>query len=103
MGNKHYVGKCFDCVFDNEIRRCEIVDEWSDKSFLVKVIGDDPNAKIVLYSEEINLNEDENWIEMTKQKIERWEKRLKEYHELLNQRFNDNENYGTERLKFLKL
>ena len=87
MENKDYVGKCFDCVFNDEIRRCEIVDEWDDKSFLAKVVGDYPNAKTVLYSEEINLNEDENWIEMTKQKIERSKKLLKEYHESLDQRY----------------
>ena len=88
MAHKDYVGKCFDCVFDDEIRRCKIVDEWDDKSFLVKVIGDNPNAKTVLHSEEINLNENENWIEMTKQKIERSKKSLKEYHELLDERYS---------------
>lgn len=85
MNSKDYIGKEFDCVFDGEITRCKIVDECDKNSFLVVVDG---LIKTILHLEEINLKNDDNWVKINKQKIKRWDKLLKEYHEALDQRYS---------------
>lgn len=88
MNSIDYIGKEFDCVFDDKITRCKIVDKCDKNSFWVVV---DDKIKTILRLEEINLKNDDNWVKINKQKIKRWDKLLKEYHEMLDERYLRND------------
>lgn len=88
MNSENYIGKEFDCVFDDKITRCKIVDECDKNSFLVVVYD---QIKTILRLEDINLKNDDNWVKINKQKIKSWDKLLKEYHEMLDKRYSRND------------